>query len=628
MPTLTFSEHRSTPLLWILFLAGVFGLLLSESTLAQPVHQLATGATAGSSVEDDPVEDDEEDYEDKTRVRIIRLSGVYEDHSTGGGFDPASLLMGGPQEAKSFYQLCAKLDEIAADEEIDAVLFDLSSPVLGMNQAQLSELRRHLRNFIDKPTYAWLENCGPTHFAIASQCSEIFMADFGSLDLPSMALSFMHFRDAMDLMGVRASVSRVGEFKGAVEPYTRSTMSEGLKAHYQRMLKSMNDHVVQMISTGRNLEPEDIRAAQGQRFFTAKAALEATLVDHLAPYGTMREAVTKRIDDPVEWVLPRRKKRQQVGFLEMMGDLFNPAPTTARTQGPTVAVLHLNGEIVDGKSGSGGIVSGPTVKEIKRIRKDDNIRAVVVRINSPGGSATASEAVRRALMDLAAVKPTVVSMGSLAASGGYWISCLNRPVYAEPGTITGSIGVFAMKLNFGTLLKRVGIHVENISLDESAAAMSIDRPWSGQEMAAIQEAIDDVYGRFLRLVASSRNMNVPEVEPLAGGRVWSGVQAWALGLVDNLGGVDDAIAAVVSEAELGDDFSVVHLPRPKPMAELFDLFGGDGDDVIRALDSRGALRFLREAGFDVSSYLRLARRSLQDGFPRVWALSPVQIQVR
>ncbi|MEM7166928.1 MAG: signal peptide peptidase SppA [Planctomycetota bacterium] len=563
------------------------------------------------------------------RIRVIELRGAYSDHPVDAGFDPTSLLLGGPQQQRSFYRLCNKIDEIAATEDFDGIFLDLSSP-FSMNLAQVSELRRHIDGLQDVgiDAYAWLEGGSTLSYAIAASCDTILMADFSMLDLPSLAMSTLHFKDAMDLFGVRASVARAGDFKGAVEPYTRSRISEPLANHYKMMLTTMNDHLVEGIASGRLLDPSDIRDAQAERMLTATAAKEAGLVDHLTPFGSERRAVEELLDKKVHWTEPRKAKRKQTNFFEMMSQIF-AGPGQQKTKKPTVAVLHLAGAIVDGEKPAGGsVVSGPTVTEIEHLRKDDNIKGVVLRVNSPGGSATASEAIRNALERLVKDKPVVVSMGNMAASGGYWVSCLGRPIFAEPTTITGSIGVFSMKLNFGTLLDRVGIKVNNICLDESASAMGIDRAWTDREIAKIEEGIAETYTRFLRLVASSRQLPLDRVTPLAGGRVWSGSQAWAFGLVDRLGGLDTALAAVAEEAKLEKGYPVLHYPRKRPLGDMLGILGGGDDDVVSTPLGGVALRLLQEAGFDLRPYVDLLQRSLRDPRPRMWLLSPEQINVR
>jgi len=477
------------------------------------VAPLGTGAERGAKRAAAKAEAREEAEKTKPAVRILVLKGVYEDNPATPGLDPFSLLSGDLDKANSFSALCEKIDDLAEDDEIQHVLLDLSAPDFKMNLAQLSELGRHIHKLraVKKRTFAWLETADKAHYMVACACDTILLADIGMLDLPSLSMATLHFRDAMDLLGAKASVARVGDFKGAVEPFTLSEMSEGLRAHYKTMLTSMNDALVEQIAEARKLDREQVRKLQAERLFTAGAAERAHLVDQLAPYGGMREAVAKVLGQEVAWVLPAKAQTKQLSFFDLMGKLLGGAQET-QLEEPALAVLHLDGMIVDGENEKKGLlVAGPIVKAINELQADTNVRGVVVRINSPGGSATASEAIRRALEKLAAKKPVAISMGDLAASGGYWVACLGRPIYAEPGTITGSIGVFALKLSFASLLKKIGLRVENVTLDDSATAMSFERDWSPAEQQKMQEFVEDLYDKFLKRVAESRKMKVEAV---------------------------------------------------------------------------------------------------------------------
>jgi protease-4 len=255
---------------------------------------------------------------------------------------------------------------------------------------------------------------------------------------------------------------------------------------------------------------------------------------------------------------------------------------------------------------------------------------VVVRINSPGGSATASESIRQALKKLAEKKPTVISMGEVAASGGYWVSCIGVPIVAEHGTITGSIGVFSMKLSFGTLLRRIGVHWETIALDDSAAAFSPDRPWSEDDENVLQGLIDDVYQRFLRLVSQSRGLSMEKVASMAGGRVWSGSQAKVKGLVDEIGGLDDAVEMVAKRAKI-EKYKILHRPEPATGMDLFELLGEpDEEEILGKLISNESVDLVQRAGFDTGILRLLIRGSawLHQGRPTVWALHPADLHLR
>jgi protease-4 len=389
----------------------------------------------------------------------------------------------------------------------------------------------------------------------------------------------------------------------------------------------MNDALVGQVARGRRLDPARIRGLQGERLFTPKTALEAGLVDRVAASGTRREVLHELLGTAVEWIEPQPKPPKPPSLFELMSGILGGAPER-KGQSPAIGLLHLDGQIIDGAQEMPGmIVSGPTVKTIEALATDSRIRGVVVRINSPGGSATASEAIRRALESLAGEKPVVISMGSLAASGGYWITCIGRPIYAEPGTLTGSIGVFALKLSFGDLLKKVGLNLESVTLDESATTMSLERPWTPAEESRFQSFVDDIYSNFLERVAESRGLTMEAVEAIAGGRVWSGVQARELNLVDHAGGIGEAVAAVAEEAGLDPGYSVIHYPRPKSVFELLGLFEQPGE-AIRWRPDPATLRLLREAGFDLATPSMILRESLRGGAPRAWLLAPNEWMIR
>lgn len=579
--------------------------------------------------------DEKEKESTATEIRHLTLSGTYVDLVQPMGLDATSLLLGsGPTKQKSFYRLCDYLDAMAKEESLKVIVFDLSDANLDMNSAQLDEFARRMKKLKEskKKTIAWLEDASNVHLTIAATCDQVLMADFGGVDMPSVAMESMFYRDAMDLIGVKASVVRAGDFKGAVEPYMNSVMSDHLRSHYLDMLKSINDASVSRLADARGMKLDDVRKLQSQRIHLPKDALAAGLVDKLVPYGSMKSSVDEIVGGETKWTTPASKAKKELTFFEFMGMMMaGPSSSTTRIREDSIAVLHLSGPIMDGTSPSGGaIISGPVVKVIEEIGKEERIKAIVVRINSPGGSATASEAIRQALVKLAAKKPTVVSMGEVAASGGYWISCIDVPVYAERGTITGSIGVFSMKLSFGSLMKRIGVHVESLTLDDSAAFFAVDRAWSDEDVAKLQSTIDHVYDRFLGLVAESRGMSVDQAKGLAGGRVWSGAQAKEKGLVDSIGGLDDCLAVVAKKAGL-ENYKVIHRPRVSAGLNLGELFGqSDEDEVWSSAVSSQAIELLQKRGLRLDTTFAILRDAATRTHhrPTVWLLNPAEISVR
>ncbi|MDP6930371.1 MAG: signal peptide peptidase SppA [Planctomycetota bacterium] len=573
-----------------------------------------------------PAQEPEKTPPEKEKVSLIALSGTYADLPEAG-LSLTGLMTGGATP-KAFHPIVEGLRSIAGKPGPGWVLFDLSQP-LTLNLAHLAELDRCVAELrrSGKKVCAYLETAGRSHYQVASQCDEIVMADLGGLDLSSLSMSVLFFKDALDLLGVRMSVVRCGDFKGAVEPYTLPRMSDPLRDHYMAMVRQMNQELVQRVVRGRGLDGALVRRMNAKRMFTASMAKKSGLVDRLVPWQGARAAfVQVRGNEDFELVngLEEKKKKSiSLNPLTLLANLVRPKKEE-EVESATVAVLHLSGGIIDGTEPSpGSIVSGPTVKLVESLAENDEVKAVVVRINSPGGSATASEAILLALTELAREKPVVCSMGSVAASGGYYVTCFGRPILAEAGTITGSIGVFGMKPDLGALMRRVGLHEETIALDTSAGMDSLGGGWTEEFQGAMQAVVNEIYDRFIDHVARSRSLDRDRVLEMAGGRVWSGEQAKANGLVDRIGGLWDAIALVREEARLKDGFDVVHMPSPRSFME----------SIAQSLVGTRLM-----GGLDHALFRRLAETTLprtllwdalmNDGPARVWAAMPAELRLR
>lgn len=562
------------------------------------------------------------------RVPFLRPKGAYADLPEMA-FSPASLLTGGGGAPRSFFQFLDLVDELAEVDEAE-VLLDLSAG-FQFNLPQLRELERAIGRVhaAGKTITCYLENAGVGAFQLAAQCDRVLMADMGSVDLRSPAMNVMHFKDALDLLGVQVEVTRVGAFKGAVEPYMLPSMSQHLRAHYEAMLGSMNADIVRRIAAGRKLTEGKVRELQATRLFTAKQALLEGLVDRLVPWAGAERALAKvRGGDGFELVdVAPKKKKQRRDLMSLFTNMLR-AEKEEEIEDPQIVVMHLAGGIVDGAEPSAGsMVSGPAVARLDELADNDLVKGVVVRINSPGGSATASEAIRLALQRLAAKKPVVFSMGELAASGGYWITAIGEPILAEATTITGSIGVFGMRFQPGALMRRLGVRNEVVRLDDGPLMDALDRPWSDDARERVQASVDEVYERFLAIVAASRGMDADAVDAIAGGRVWSGQQAVENGLVDRLGGVGDAIAVVRERAGIDGDMEVRHVPEPKNFADT--LFSSLFDASVEAGPNGAALELLlaRYGRFGEVVDL-LAEALVSDGAPKTYALMPPGLRVR
>lgn len=603
------------------FTLGLSCAIAQDPTDKQPAPEAAPAPAAAT-----------ETAPQKNKVVLLRPAGAYEDLAEQS-FDPAALLLGGGGgKAKSFFEFVETIEKLAKHEG-STVLLDLTQPI-GLNQPQLREVERAMQKVraAGKKVVCYFENATTVTMQLASQCDRVLMAKMGSVDFKSPSMSVMHYKDALGLLGVEVEMTRVGEFKGAVEPYVRSTMSEGLKKHYAAMLQSMNKVVCESVGKGRKLDPAKVAELQAQRMFTAEEALAAGLVDELVAYeGSKRAlelAMGKELGDyELVDAVPKKAKKNK-DLLSSLSEMFKAKREDDDDDGyPAIVVLHLSGAIADGSAAAAGsIVSEPSVKEIEALTDDEDVKGVVVRINSPGGSATASEAIRLALERLAAKKPVVFSMGELAASGGYWITCIGQPILAEAATITGSIGVFSMRFQLGALMRRLGVHTDVVGLDAGADMDAMDKPWSDSARNRMQLFVDQIYDQFLGIAAKSRNMTVDSVRAVAGGRVWSGAQAVELGLVDKIGGVEDAIAMVKEKCKPEADIEIRHAPKARDFAQ--SIFDQMFDARAFAQGDAAALAMIAKLS-RLDGLLALLRNAMaQDRPMTVYALMPEDLRVR
>jgi len=568
---------------------------------------------------------------EKEAVHKLRIAGSYADLPEAAPDLSAALLGGMTGPPKAFYELIERLDSLAADEKAPQTLVWDLSVTPGFNAAQHAEIARSIGKVraSGRRTIAYFENASTSTYRLACLCDEILMADMGLVELTAPAMEVPFMKDALDLLGVQMDVVRCGDFKGAVEPYMLSSMSAHLREHYRAMLASINQEVVDVIARSRSLAPSKVRELQGQRIISAQRALELGLVDKLVPWSGVDAAYARaRGDDNFEFkdAIRDRKDKKEINPLVFLGQLLNGKKKSDETEAWGIAVLHLSGGIVDGtERAPGSIVSGPTVRAIRSLQNNDEVQGVVVRINSPGGSATASEAILLALQELQKHKPVVCSMGQVAASGGYYVTCFGAPILAERGTITGSIGVFGMKPNAGALMRRVGVHFETVGLDESAGMGSLARGWQPDERERMQSFVNEIYDRFLAHVAGSRRMAVADVAGIAGGRVWAGQQALDLGLVDAIGGLEDAVHLVAEKAGIADKkYQVSHVPEPTDFLEsLLGSFASARVDLLADPVRADAARAVFARFGSLSGALQLLQQCLaRDGQPQVWALAP------
>ena len=478
-------------------------------------------------------------------------------------------------------QVTRALEAAAADKSIKGLYLtgSIQSMAYGSGYATLKEVRQAIETFraSGKPVKAYLRYAGTRDFYLASAASELTLDPYGVLLLPGLASQPMFFAGAFEKFGIGVQVTRVGKYKSAVEPYTRKDMSPESREQIQKLIDDVWRELTVTIEGARKLPAGTFqKIVDAKGLIRADAALQAKLVDRVAYLDEVLaelklETGRKGSDKPFKQIA-LKEYAKMVGGNGLVARRTGQNKIVVSPGGKgRVAIVYAEGEIVDGNGHEEGYVFGEkTARLLREIRQDDDIKAVVLRVNSPGGSVSASEAIARELSLLRKDKTLVVSMGSLAASGGYWISAQSDRIFAEPTTITGSIGVFGMFMNFqGLMNDKLGLTFDTVKTGKYADAATVTRPKTPDELAIFQDSVDWVYDQFITKVTKGRKLDRAVVEEIAQGRVWSGSEALKLGLVDELGGLDAAFKYAVTKAKLGDNCKVTEYPKSKQFAEQF-----------------------------------------------------------
>jgi protease-4 len=447
----------------------------------------------------------------------------------------------------------------------------------GSGYAALKEVREAIEAFkaSGKPVKAYLAYADTRDFYLASVASEIVLDPYGAVVIPGLAAQPMFYAGAFEKFGIGVQVTRVGKYKSAVEPYTRKDMSPENRAQTQKLLDDVWGTLTSAIEQARKIPAGGLQKAVDEKgLLRADAARQLKLVDRVAYLDEVLDELKtdtgrKGANQNFKQV-PLKSYARLITSGGLVGKRQNEGRIELSSGGRgKIAIVYAEGEIVDGTGNEAGYLYGEkTARMLRQLRQDDSVKAVVLRVNSPGGSVTASEAIHRELRLIGKQKPIIVSMGTVAASGGYWITTYADRIFAEPTTITGSIGVFGLLLNIqGLATDKLGLSFDTVKTAKYADLGTITRPKTDAELAIFQNNVDWVYDQFITKVAESRKLDRAVVEEIAQGRVWSGTEALKLHLVDELGGLASAIKYAATKAKLGDDFRVAEYPRRKQFAE-------------------------------------------------------------
>ena len=481
--------------------------------------------------------------------------------------DPIAEMITGGQQSIGLLQLKETIAYAKNDTKVKGIYLNTNFLIAGTSS--IGEIRESLQDF--KKSGKWVVANAPAYtessYYLASVADKIYMNPTGQLELNGLAIEVMFFKGLLDKLEIRPEVFRVGDFKSAVEPFLRKNLSDENRLQLNDMINGIYDEMLEGISEARGIPVGELKTLSNK--MTIRSAEEAVthgLIDSLYYDDQVRDEMRSRLG---------LGKDEDIKFIRYNVYRKNITPSTSRDE---IAVIIADGEIMPGKAGSGVVGATTIVKELRKARTNDNVKAIVLRVNSPGGVYQAGDEMWREIVLATQEKPVIASMSDYAASGGYYMAMACDTIVAQPTTITGSIGVFSVLFDMsGFLENKIGITTEEVKTGE-VGGLTITRPLTDLEKSIWQKQTDEIYEVFTRKAAEGRNMSQEEIKKIASGRVWTGVQAKDNGLVDVLGTFNDAVDLAAKSAKMGDDYRIRYYPQPKSFLEQLT---GDWEEEIR-----------------------------------------------
>ncbi len=507
------------------------------------------------------------------RIAEITLEGQLQEHPSGFSFNWLTM---GPSQQSSLTQTISQLLRAANDPSIQGVFLNLRSFDLSLTQSQeLGELIANLRAK-GKKVAVFSPDFDTNTYLLASYANDAVMSRHGDLFLPGVAIQLMFFKGLLNKLDLQADMVQIGKFKGAEEPMTRNAASPAFARQINRLVSAWYGQIVATIQKNRpHLTHSQIVSAINTGWMQGNSARKKGFVDQLESRQSIKKWIQTDFDGPSTLVAHYGVKKvspmdlsSPLALLQMLG-----APRHARSsEKPAVAVICADGTITDdspGTSYNADIVTPARIRrEVKSALKNSAVKAIVLRVDSPGGSAEASEEIWRILHAAGRKKPLLVSMGAEAASGGYYISTAGREIIADPGTIAGSIGVVGGKVVLGGLFKKIGLHVQTFSIGDHAAMFDSTTPFTPQERAFITHMMKQTYALFTRRVMQSRGKKIPDIQKVARGRLFPGSMAVSKGLVDRVGSLHDSIVIAAKDGKISGSYRVLIYPRAQSLAQV------------------------------------------------------------
>ena len=506
--------------------------------------------------------EDEVKVKENSILKIDLANTSVVERSSENPFDGLSL-SGDVASTIELKQVLDNIEKAKLDDNIKVIYINTSYVSAGISQ--IEEIRNKLLEFkqTGKPIIAYSEVYNQAAYYLSSVANKVYLNPEGVVELKGLSAGFIFYKGLLEKLDIEVQIIRHGKFKSAVEPFMLDKMSDANREQMQLLLNSFADNLFDSIASQRGMTLSDIHNhANNLSLENAKSCLDLHYVDALL--------YQDQVDDSLLVI----SKSEKLNFISL-NKYSNVKVEKKEISRNKIAIIYATGEINSGKGDVKSIGSETTAKAIKTAREDKNVKAILLRVNSPGGSALASDVIWRETLLAKEEKPLIVSMGDYAASGGYYIACAADSIVANPTTLTGSIGVFGMIPNLQKLYKnKLGISIDTVNTNKHAD-MGMNRALTKFEEDKIQKSIVDIYTTFITHVGEGRNMSTTAVDEIGQGRVWTGYDAKDIGLIDTYGGLEKAVEIAVYLAEI-DDYRIISLPRKKdPFTELALKFGGE-----------------------------------------------------
>ncbi|MBT6814966.1 MAG: signal peptide peptidase SppA [Flavobacteriales bacterium] len=476
------------------------------------------------------------------------------DRTSENPFSDIDLLNSSTEGSVEFKDILDNIEKAKNDDKIKGIYLNFSSVNAGFSQ--IEEIRNKLLDFKEsgKFIYSYADSYSQSAYYLASVSDKIALNPEGIIELKGLSAEIMFYKGLMDKLGIDAQIIRHGKFKGAVEPFMYNQMSNENREQIEKLLNSISDYMIDGIATEREgITSEEIHKMINNMYLSsARKCLEGGIIDKIA----YQDQILSDLED---------KSEHEITLTDYM-KVKNPKTSVSDNK---IAIIYATGEINTGKGSYNTIGSETTVEAIREASEDENVKAIVLRVNSPGGSALASEIIWREINLAKQKKKVVVSMGDYAASGGYYIACNADKIFANNSTLTGSIGVFGIVPNTKNFLnEKLGVYIETVKTHKHSDIANGYRKLSNDELNVIQNSVEDIYETFITHVSEGRGIPVRKVDEIGQGRVWSGADALSIGLIDEIGGLEDAIASAADLSSL-EDYRIITLPKKTDMFEEF-----------------------------------------------------------